>query len=93
MTGDYVAAAYRRYEQTTPGTPEAVEAVNEYLHALREAGGRVKDDFDWIVTQLREAEKDDGWPPWAVLGVWLLMAAATFGVWLLLILAVRAVMR
>ena len=31
MTGDYVAAAYRRYEQTTPGTPEAVEAVNEYL--------------------------------------------------------------
>ena len=30
----------------------------------------MKDDFDWIVTQLREAEKDDGWPPWAVLGVW-----------------------
>ena len=37
----------------------------------------MKDDFDWIVTQLREAEKDDGWPPWAVLAVWLLMAAAT----------------
>ena len=53
----------------------------------------MKDDFDWIVAQLREAEKDDGWPPWAVVGVWLLMAAATLGVWLLLILAVRAVMR
>ena len=26
MTGDYVAAAYRRYEETTPGTPEAAEA-------------------------------------------------------------------
>ena len=39
MTGDYVAAAYRRYEETTPGTPEAVEAVHEYLHALRELVG------------------------------------------------------
>ena len=41
MTGDYVAAAYRRYEQTTPGTIEAAEALYEYRDALRDLARRV----------------------------------------------------
>ena len=41
MTGDYIAAAYRRYVQTTPGTLEAAEALYEDRHALRALAERV----------------------------------------------------
>jgi hypothetical protein len=41
MNGAYVAACWARYEQQPPGTLAAAEALNEYLHALRDLAKRV----------------------------------------------------
>lgn len=40
MTGPYVAACRARYEQQTPGSVAAAEALNEYRHALAELAAR-----------------------------------------------------